>query len=111
MLSVPLCVILAPEFDADDKVYATDQDRPAMPATGTMSQTTDTDLAAMLAAGDTPDVVLLAWAGKSLPARLMPLHDDMLAALRLVRGLARAPAAQRDAARALAEALVRAARG
>ena len=65
----------------------------------------------MLAAGDTPDVVLLAWAGKSLPARLMPLHDDMLAALRLVRGLARAPAAQRDAALALAEALERAARG
>jgi len=46
-------------------------------------------LATVLAAGNTPDVVLLDWAGKALPSTALPRYRDMLQALRLIRGVVR----------------------
>lgn len=77
----------------------------------TMNTTTDSDLAAILSAGNSPDVVLLEWAGKALPADLRGLHDDMLAALRLVRGLTRQSRPDLDGLIRLAQSLEIAARG
>ncbi len=76
-----------------------------------MITTTDSDLAAILIAGNSPDVVLMTWAGKALPAALQGLHRDMLAALRLVRGLTRHAPADADTLAALAQSLEAAARG
>lgn len=47
------------------------------------------DLAAVLAAGTTPDVVLLEWTGKTLPAPGVPRYREALQAMRLIRGVAR----------------------
>lgn len=44
------------------------------------------DLAGILAAGNTPDVVLLQWTGKALPATLIPRYRQALQALQAVRG-------------------------
>lgn len=70
-----------------------------------MITTTDSDLAAILKAGDSPDVVLLTWGGKALPPALQGLHHDMLAALRLVRGLTRLDQVDHAALAALAQSL------
>ncbi len=73
--------------------------------TGTMSKATDINLAPVLAAGATQDVVLLRWAGKMLPKPLQPLHRDTLVALQAARGLVRdssmSAAAKLDFARRL----------
>ncbi len=90
--------------------YAINRRRLAI-ASETMNQATDIDLAAMLTAGDTPDVVLLAWAGRSLPVSLIPLHRELVMALRLARGLVRISTPAATARLALAERLEQAARG
>jgi hypothetical protein len=76
-----------------------------------MSTTTDSHLAAILTAGNSPDGVLLEWAGKALPADLQGLHGAVLAALRLVRGLTRQPRPDLDTLARLTQSLETAARG
>jgi hypothetical protein len=60
-----------------------------MPQTAMPSARNPLDLATVLAAGTTPDVVMLEWTGKALPGALLPRYREALQALRLVRGVAR----------------------